>query len=335
MNDRCYCFDISSDRAGARADLFISQMLADCSRSRAADLIRRGCVRINDSVKKPGYRLQAGERVSVTLPVPAPAVHRPEAIPLHVLYEDAHLLVVNKPPGMVVHPAPGHAAGTLVNALLYHCRDLGGIGGEIRPGIVHRLDKDTSGTLVVAKTEPVLNHLAAQFKHRKVQKIYRAIVFGQVEKAEGEITLDIGRHPVHRKQMSVRSRRSRTAHTRWVVSRRLSGATLLDVHLMTGRTHQIRVHLAAIGHPIVGDDVYGGRKAGQRLGSLFPGRPCREVVARQMLHAWRLGFEHPETGRKMAFESPLPTDMATVVNLIARAPHQTMVGQDILPEGQS
>jgi 23S rRNA pseudouridine1911/1915/1917 synthase len=298
--------------AGRRFDLFLSSNMADCSRNRASELIRGGHITIGGVVKKPGYRLQAGDHVSGALPTPAPTVYLPEAIPLEILFEDAHIIVLNKPPGMVVHPAPGHSNGTLVNALLHHCSDLTGIGGELRPGIVHRLDKDTSGTLVVAKSEPALNHLAAQFKNRTVEKTYLALVRGRVRDTGGEIRLPIGRHQVHRKKMSVTSRRARTAHTEWTLRDRLGGASLLEVHLKTGRTHQIRVHCAAIGHPILGDAVYGGRR--QRSESVFDNLGnAVPIPGRQMLHAWRLTIVHPATGRGMRFESRMPADMAAVV----------------------
>ncbi len=307
--------------AGRRFDLFLSDVLKDCSRSRAAELIRSGLFTVDGSLKKPGYRLGTGDHVIGRLPDPVPTDVLPEKIPLHILYEDSHILVLNKHPGMVVHPAPGHATGTLVNALLSHCLDLSGIGGEIRPGIVHRLDKETSGTLVVAKNEPALNHLAAQFKHRTIQKTYLALVWGEVKESSGEITLPIGRHQVHRKKMSVQSRRARTAHTEWRVRERYAGAALLEVSLKTGRTHQIRVHCAAIGHPILGDAVYGGRR--QKSGTLLDNKGnALPIPDRQMLHALRLELVHPVTGVEMAFESPVPEDMAQVIERLRAYHHE-------------
>jgi 23S rRNA pseudouridine1911/1915/1917 synthase len=210
----------------------------------------------------------------------------------------------------VVHPAPGHACGTLVNALLNHCPDLGGIGAELRPGIVHRLDKDTSGTLVVAKNAVAIDNLSAQFKNRSVRKDYLALVRGEMAADSGAIRLPIGRHPEDRKRMSTRSRKSREAETVWRVARRWRGCTLLELHLKTGRTHQIRVHCAAIGRPIVGDSVYGRRKAtadSVEIQALFAS------ARRQMLHAWRLEVAHPRTGEPMRFESPLPEDMERLI----------------------
>lgn len=315
--NRVFKFNVDQLNAGRRFDLYLSSYLSGCSRSRAATLIRDGRVTVNGTWKKPGYRLQAGERVEGRLPDAVASVYLPESIPIDILFEDSHLLVVNKPPGLVVHPAPGHASGTLVNALLYHCTDLAGIGGELRPGIVHRLDKETSGTMVVAKTEPVLNHLAAQFKKRIVEKTYLALVRGSVKGETGEICLPIGRHQVDRKKMSVKSRHSRSAETRWKVRERYTDATLLEVVLKTGRTHQIRVHCTAIGHPIVGDTVYGGRKQ-MSLSVKDRDGNALSIPRRQMLHAWRLSFDHPVTDVRMTFESPVPEDMAEVMEGLRR-----------------
>ena len=228
--------------------------------------------------------------------------------------------MVNKQPGLVVHPAPGHFSGTLVNGLLYHCPNLGGIGGELRPGIVHRLDKDTSGTLVVAKNDAAHTNLSRQFKSRKVKKDYLALVHGNMKSPTGSIKLPIGRHPVDRKRMSTVSPRGRSAETEWNIKEQFQGVALLEVHLKTGRTHQIRVHCAAMHHPIVGDRVYGPRKPGK---TLVRGRPTSDKllqilksVDRQMLHAWRLSFHHPHTGKAVTFESRLPEDMAIIIQKI-------------------
>jgi 23S rRNA pseudouridine1911/1915/1917 synthase len=210
----------------------------------------------------------------------------------------------------VVHPAAGHDSGTLVNGLLYHCLDLGGIGDELRPGIVHRLDKDTSGTLVVAKNAAALEHLAAQFKNRSVRKDYLALVHGMMAAESGTIRMPIGRHPVDRKKMSTRSRKGREAETGWRVARNLSGFTLLELHLKTGRTHQIRVHCAAIGHSIVGDPVYGQQRSAAALPAI---QALLAQVRRQMLHAWRLEIDHPATAQRMRFESPLPEDIKRLI----------------------
>jgi 23S rRNA pseudouridine1911/1915/1917 synthase len=307
---------VDSSAAGQRLDVFVGARLPDCSRSFAAQLIAGGNVRVNDRPQKPGHRLKTGDTVTGRIPPPRPSGFLPEPIPLAILYEDAHIVVVNKPPGLVVHPAPGHYSGTLVNGLLYHCPDLGGIGSELRPGIVHRLDKDTSGTLVVAKDGAALEGLNAQFKARTVQKTYLALVHGAMPAAEGTIRLPIGRHPVDRKRMSVASRRTRQAETGWRVRSRFHGFTLLELDLKTGRTHQIRVHCAAVHHPIVGDPVYGKRNASRASSDSSPSTEINELLAtirRQMLHAWRIGFVHPASGAALTFESPMPPDMRRLI----------------------
>ena len=281
----------------------------DCSRSHAARLVRDGLIRLNTNLKKPGYRVKIGDCVEGELPPPEVVSFEPEPMDLNVLYEDEDIIVINKPSGLVVHPAPGHYTGTLVNGLLYHCPDLAPISGEIRPGIVHRLDKDTTGTIIVAKNPASLEHLAGQFKERTVVKKYLALVFGVVSSDQGEIDLPIGRHPTERKKMSAASRHSRPAVSLWKVRARLGACSLLEIEIKTGRTHQIRVHCASIHHPIIGDGLYGGRTGNQyrrqdtRLDSLVRG------VERQMLHAWQLSVVHPRTGKRMAFESPLAEDM--------------------------
>lgn len=308
---------VDPSAAGQRLDVFVGARLPDCSRSFAAQLIAGGHVRVNDRPQKQGHRLKTGDAVTGCIPPPRPAGFLPEPIPLAILYEDRHIVVINKPPGLVVHPAPGHYSGTLVNGLLYHCPDLGGIGSELRPGIVHRLDKDTSGTLVVAKDGAALEGLNAQFKARTVQKTYLGLVHGTMPAAEGTIRLPIGRHPVDRKRMSVASRKTRAAETGWRVRRRFPGFTLLELDLKTGRTHQIRVHCAAVRHPIVGDPVYGKRNAGSRgSGDASPSTEINELLStlrRQMLHAWRIGFVHPASGAPMTFESPMPSDMRRLI----------------------
>ncbi len=294
---------------GKRVDVALSSLLHDCSRNRAADLLKLGIIKIGGEAKKPGYRVRAGDLLEGQIPALVATAYGPEAIPLNILHEDDGLIVINKPPGMVVHPAAGHTSGTLVNALLYHCDDLKGIGGELRPGIVHRLDKDTSGTMVVAKTEPVLNDLAAQFKVRHVKKTYLAYVYREPNEDEGDITLPIGRHPVHRKRMSVNSKRSRTAQTHWKVRERFEGAALLEIVLKTGRTHQIRVHCAALKHPIIGDTVYGSQKLKKAEALTRLSAEALRSVKRQMLHSWQLSFTHPLSGEWVSFESPMPEDM--------------------------
>ena len=306
-----------------RLDAVVAAHLPACSRSLAANLIANHKILVDNQPKKPGYRVRSGQEIIGRIPAPEPVEYKPESIPLDILYQDRHIVVLNKPAGLVVHPAPGHRSGTLVNALLYHCPDLGGIGGEIRPGIVHRLDKDTSGTMVVAKNAQALEILAQQFKTRTVRKKYLALVYGDLKNDEGTINLPIGRHPVHRKQMSTTTRKGRSAETSWRVREKFKAITLLELTLKTGRTHQIRVHCTAMGHPIVGDQVYRSRKWLKDIDRLFSGESSSMVaqlkaVPRQMLHAWRLRLTHPYTGEVMTFESPIPTDMETVIEKLRR-----------------
>jgi 23S rRNA pseudouridine1911/1915/1917 synthase len=319
--DDAFRIDVVDTEQGQRLDVLISTHLPNCSRSLAANLIAAEKVSVDGRPKKPGYRVRTGDRIQGCLPEPQLLDFKPEPIEINRIFEDSHIIVINKPAGLVVHPAPGHYSGTLVNALLYHCPDLKGIGGKLRPGIVHRLDKDTSGALVIAKSAAAQAYLAQQFKTRTVMKDYLAMVYGEFDTNHGKICLPIGRHPTDRKRMSVTSRRQREAETLWKISEQFKGMTLLELRLKTGRTHQIRVHCAAMGHPIVGDPVYHPRKLLKNLTQTFPGIPAHlvEVVksaGRQMLHAWRLGFVHPETGEKMMFEAPLAEDMATLLNVL-------------------
>jgi 23S rRNA pseudouridine1911/1915/1917 synthase len=305
-----FSFYADATSRGTRIDVFLAARLPDCSRALCHQLISSGQFKINGKDGKPGYRLKSGDLISGHMPEPKPSEFHPEPIPLQILYEDADIVVINKPPGLVVHPAPGHATGTLVNALLHHCPDLSGIGAELRPGIVHRLDKDTSGTLIVAKNGAAIDHLARQFKNRTVKKDYLALVCGEMPTETGVIQLPIGRHPMDRKRMSTRSRKGREAETGWRVARRWHGCSLLELRLKTGRTHQIRVHCAAIGRPIVGDPVYGRRPEANGSPEM---RALLGTARRQMLHAWRLEINHPTTGEPMRFESPLPGDMEALI----------------------
>ena len=250
--------------SGQRLDVFITNQIEGLSRSRSTNLILAEAVKVNGEFKKAGYRVSSGDRITGSIPEPEPVDIFPEAIPLNIIYEDRDLLALNKPPGLVVHPAPGHRSGTLVNALLHHRPEIGPIGGELRPGIVHRLDKDTSGVLIVAKNEAAHAHLSAQFSERNIKKTYLALVSGRVKENTGGIKLPIGRHPVDRKRMSTTSRKPRSAETDWRVRERFNGITYLELNLKTGRTHQARVHCAAIQHAIVGDPVYGNRKPAKR-----------------------------------------------------------------------
>lgn len=306
---------VESKEAGLRLDTLLAERISGVSRSFAGKLISAGHVRVNGILKKPGYRVKPGDEVAAVIPEPEPIACVPEPLAFNILFEDSHLIVVDKPPGMVVHPAPGHYSGTLVHGLLYHCPDIQGVGGERRPGIVHRLDKDTSGILLVAKNQAAHIHLSRQFKNRSIEKTYLALVWGQMPADSGQVSLPIGRHPVDRKKMSTRSPRGRSAETHWRLRRSYKGVSLLEVALKTGRTHQIRVHLAAIGHGILGDPVYGRCPGNRQQAKLAAdGRPSR-----QMLHAWRIRFRHPLSNAPLSFEAPLPADMAAILRRLARS----------------
>jgi 23S rRNA pseudouridine1911/1915/1917 synthase len=301
---------VSPEEAGVRVDRYLTNILGDHSRSQIQRLIKEGQITIAGGDVRANRVVHAGEVIVVDIPEPVNPRPGPEALDLEILYQDADIGVINKPAGMVVHPAAGHATGTLVNALLHEMTDLSGIGGELRPGIVHRLDRGTSGLMVVAKNDRAHAELARQFHDREVEKEYVALVWGVVQ-AGRRIDLPIGRDPADRKKMSARARRARSATTRVTKALQMPGVTLLHVAISTGRTHQIRVHLSAIGHPIVGDAVYGG------LRRRVPG-DLRPVLAldRPFLHAGRLVFHHPDDGRKMEFEAPLPHDLQSVLDLI-------------------
>ncbi len=282
-----------------RLDLWLAAQRPAHSRARWQELIRTGDVRVNGRTRKPHGLLREGDRVSWTIPAPRIAKPQPEDIPLDILYEDDDLIVLNKPAGLVVHPAPGHDSGTLVNALLNHCNNLPGIGGERRPGIVHRLDRDTSGVLVAAKSELAMRKLAAQFKRRQVRKEYVALAWGAPRPPRGTIDTLVGRSPYNRKKMSARPQTGRRAVTHYDTEQAFGEVSLLRLRIETGRTHQIRVHLAHIGHPVVGDTQYGRARKTER--------PV--PATRQMLHAERLAFAHPRTGAALEFSAPLPEDM--------------------------
>jgi 23S rRNA pseudouridine1911/1915/1917 synthase len=309
-------FQVESANAQQRLDVFISRREKSLSRSQIKRLIEQGQVNVGGKKAKAGLRLKSGDEVSLVLPEPQSPEVRAEALPLRILYEDGHLLVIDKPAGMVVHPGAGNHSGTLVNALLHHCRDLGGIGGVLRPGIVHRLDKDTSGVLVAAKNDVAHRGLSEQFKRHTPARKYLGIVFGQLPE-EGQVDSQIGRHPVHRQKMSARPRKGREARTRWKVVERFRDFCLAEFRLETGRTHQIRVHLSSIGHPLLGDPTYGGRKG---LAPIEPPllRQGLQKFPRQALHAATLGFTHPILGEDLEFSSPLPEDMEEVLGLLRK-----------------
>ncbi len=292
--------ELVADAAGERLDVFVVRRVPALTRARVQRLIAGGQVAVAGHRARASLRLDAGQQVSVDVPPATDATAAAEEIPLDVVYEDSDLVAVNKPPGMTVHPSPGHTTATLVNAILAHCHDLSGIGGVLRPGIVHRLDRDTSGVILIAKNDEAHNAIARQLKERTVEKTYVALVEGTPTPAEGVIDAPIARDPRNRQRMTVlEDGRASVTHYRLV--ERLPGTSLLEVRPKTGRTHQIRVHLAAIGHPIVGDRVYG--------------KPSK-LVARQFLHAVRIVFTHPRTGARMEIDAPLAADLEAVLRTL-------------------
>ena len=285
---------LTADLSGERADAFLARSVPDLTRSAAQRLLETGAVTLAGRPVKKNYKTAPGDVLEVTLPDPEPVDLIPQDIPLDVVYEDGDVIVVNKPVGLVVHPAPGHPDGTLVNALLYHCGDsLSGINGELRPGIVHRIDRDTSGLIIAAKNDRAHLALAAQLQDHSLARVYEAVAVGNLREDGGTVNAPIGRHPVDRKKMAIDHRNGREAVTHWSVLGRYPGYTHVECRLETGRTHQIRVHLASIGHPLLGDVVYGSKKP-------WPG------LAGQCLHARKLKFVHPSTGEPVELECPLP-----------------------------
>jgi 23S rRNA pseudouridine1911/1915/1917 synthase len=315
-----FTFTVLPLDAGKRLDLFLVEKGLPFSRSQIKKGIDEGRITANGEHPKSGYRVKAGDLLSVVPEDPVPLTLTPENIPVPIIYEDSDLLVLNKPAGLVVHPAPGHYTGTLVQALLFHCQDLSGIGGLLRPGIVHRLDKDTSGLMIVAKNDRAHQTLIGYFQQGRIVKEYQALIHGVPPRNQGRIEAPIGRHPVQRKKMAVNTVHGKPAVTEWRVVERLPlGITWLDLTLKTGRTHQIRVHLASTGWPVVGDPLYGGKKpppfnqeneAAHRL----------RMASRQYLHSRRLAFEHPSTGIPLDFSSELPQDMSELIRLLKALP---------------
>ena len=304
---------ISGEEKEQRIDRFLASREKGLTRTRIQSLIKEQFIKVNGIPVKASYKLRPNDSVSITIPPAAPCEIKPEPVDFSLIYEDSWLIVLDKPPGLVIHPAPGHANGTLVHGLLHHCSNLSGIGGVLRPGIVHRLDKDTSGLLVVAKNDIAHANLSIQFKDGEVNKKYLALVHGIIPGQKGEIDLPISRHPVRRKEMAVSKVKGKRALTLWNKLDVIGGRfTLLEVSLKTGRTHQIRVHLSHIGYPIVGDPVYGFRKT-------WWNRQCPEAldlsqsIGRQMLHSVLLGFIHPGTGVYCEFKSPVAPDMDRVI----------------------
>jgi len=304
MPSHAEIFTVEKSLPGGRLDAFLRTKFPAVSRVALKRLIEQGHVQVNGQPAKPTHSPRAGEQIEIHWPDARPLETQPEAIPLNILFEDKSLLVLNKPAGLVVHPAAGNEEHTLVNALLHHCQgSLSGIGGVARPGIVHRLDKETSGCLVVAKNDETHLALSKQFAAREVEKIYNAILCGELARDTGEIHAAIARHPTHRKRMAVRDDSSgRAAHTSYRVLERLNSATFVAAQIHTGRTHQIRVHFQFLGYPLAGDETYGARQ-NKKLAELTGYEPSRV-----MLHARELSFIHPRTGKEMSFEAPLPVD---------------------------
>jgi 23S rRNA pseudouridine1911/1915/1917 synthase len=310
-------FIASAEDAGTRLDRFLTGRLPALSRAQIQRLIRDGHVQVDNApAAKPSLEVRAGLVARVSIPAVTSAAPQPEALPLAVLYDDADLVVIDKPAGLVVHPGAGHPSGTLVNALLHHVAGLSGIGGIERPGIVHRLDRGTSGVMVVAKHDRAHRHLARQFHDREVHKEYLALVWG-VPKADQQLDRPIGRSPNQRQKMSTRARHGRPATTRIMAVEPFRGAALVRVTIGTGRTHQIRVHLSESGHPVVGDALYGGVKRTVPR-QLAP----TAALDRPFLHAAHLAFAHPSSGRLLTFEAPLPADLAAVLNALRRTAGQ-------------
>jgi 23S rRNA pseudouridine1911/1915/1917 synthase len=309
--------DLTYDNSGTteRLDSFIARSIDQITRASVQKLIDEGLVTVDGTPQKASLKLKEGQRIAVHIPPPKAAEAVAEAIPLEILYEDEALVVVNKKAGMVVHPGAGTSGGTLVNALLAHCRDLSGIGGTLRPGIVHRIDKDTSGVLVVAKNDLAHQSLAQQFKDHTIKRVYLALVYGSPKGDKGKIESLIGRHPVDRKRMSGKVTRGKQAVTHWRVIGRFGSVSLMRLMLETGRTHQIRVHLSEANHPLVGDRVYGG--SGRLTGITDPRlKTLIRELDRQALHAKTLGFIHPLTGAYIEFDTELPEDMARIIEYL-------------------
>jgi 23S rRNA pseudouridine1911/1915/1917 synthase len=302
-----HVFEINFDDEGKRVDVQASE-LSGLTRSQVQHLIEKGHLKVNHLPTKPNYRTKYGDVISITIPEEE-QVLKAEKIPLDILHIDDFIIVVNKPPDMVIYPAAGHDSGTLLNAIAYHSKKLASVGGPLRPGVVHRLDKDTSGVIIVALDDSAYYNLVEQFKKRVINRKYKALVYGTLKNANGEIALKIGRSESDRKKMSTKTRRGKEAVTTWKVIEQLDGADLIEAKLGTGRTHQIRVHFASIGHPVLGDKTY-GRKTFIERGNM------KIVFPRQMLHAELLGFVHPATGEYMEFISAIPHDMKEKIVLL-------------------
>lgn len=297
--------EITAEDNGTRLDSYLAEELEGISRSYLQKLIGEQLILVNQKAVKANYKVKTDDQLLVQIPEAAPIDIQPEPMDLDIVYEDSDLLIVNKPVGLVVHPAHGHYSGTLVNGLLAHCKDLSGINGKMRPGIVHRIDKDTSGLLMIAKNDLAHQHLAEQLKEHSIKRAYYALVQGVISEPAGLVDAPIGRHEVDRKKMAVTFKNSKEARTHYYVKERFARNTFIECRLETGRTHQIRVHMSYLGHPLVGDPLYGTRKNNLD----FPG---------QALHAYALGFVHPRTGEELYFEAPLPEHFQTVLKTLAQ-----------------
>ncbi|MEN2985089.1 MAG: RluA family pseudouridine synthase [Thermodesulfovibrionaceae bacterium] len=306
-----YQFKVSLTDQGKRLDIFVSEKI-NITRTKAQQIIEKGLVKVNNTVKSKSYKLKAEEFVEIynfSLSTEEPKILIPQNIPIEILYKDEYLVALSKPPNMVVYPSVGHKDGTLMNALAYHLEKLASIGRPLRPGVVHRLDKDTSGVIVVALDDQAYYGLVELFKKRQIKKEYVAIVYGEL-KGSGKITTPIGRAQHNRKKMSTKSKKTKEAITEWEVIKNLKNYTLIKVKIITGRTHQIRVHFSSIGHPIVGDKTY-GRKTYIEVGNK------KIPVLRQMLHALKIEFQHPITGKYLQFEAPMPSDMKEIIRILS------------------
>jgi 23S rRNA pseudouridine1911/1915/1917 synthase len=305
---------VRSSDADDRIDIFLAKKTG-ITRSQIQKFIVNGAVSVNGSTVSRNYRLKMNDAIAFCVGEKEEEGLVPEPIPVQILYKDEHVIVVNKPPGLVVYPAAGHSRGTLMNALAYYCENLAAIGAPLRPGVVHRLDKDTSGVMVIALSDLAYYALASQFRERTINRRYKALIYGNLKEDEGEISLRIGRSSSDRKKMSTRGKGGKEAHTRWKVLKRFGGSTLIEVKLGTGRTHQIRVHFASVGHPVLGDRTYGKKIEIE----LEKKKKKKIFFTRQMLHAESLGFIHPSTGEYLEFTSPLPEDMSQKVEELSRS----------------
>ena len=312
---KTYAFRVAKETVAKRLDAYLTEKISSLSRSQAKKIIEGGFVTVNNRSPKTAQKLKEDDQIAVRFPEPRPLETQPENIPLYVLHEDEDIIVINKPAGMVVHPAPGNYTGTLVNALLYHCPSLTGIGGVARPGIVHRLDKGTSGVLVVAKNDFTHQTLSSQFKKHSIFRLYHCLVYGTMESDQGIVAFPIGRDISHRKKMSVRTKKGRESVTNWKVLSRYRDFSWLEIRPQTGRTHQIRVHLSSIDHPVVGDPVYGGVR---RLVNLKDESFKTQIkkLNRPILHASVLGFHHPRTKGYIEFTSPLPPEIQEILDAL-------------------